>query len=407
MKYCPECGTQLNDDALFCRECGHKFENVNVQKSNVNSGSNQTSTLNIPKLNLKSINKKTIIVAAVVVLAVIAGILFFTRKPTLDLNDYITVTYDGFEGEGQAYLEFDNSAFALDVNTNKSTLYDNYREFINVSLEPNEGLSTGDEVKTVWKVNDKQFTKLFGIKLKHKQQSYVVEGLKQHLTADIELDEGQIAYLVSIADEYMSYGISYDYTDLTNLGYFYGEKFENLNNVFGVIYRMNVRLNGKKNDIITICMIDDVSVKGDKVASATKAGTVGQRIKLDGSSWWYDSYTTGYSDASSFISDFNKYAEGINLIKSGEAFEADFVEKDNQRRAEEKANSLGSVEILADELRTRSWASLQAPINGHVYKGSTYEILGVFEADGYTWYGIGDELYIAAKEGKWTKFIDN
>ena len=25
-KYCPECGTELEPDDIFCGECGHRFE---------------------------------------------------------------------------------------------------------------------------------------------------------------------------------------------------------------------------------------------------------------------------------------------------------------------------------------------------------------------------------------------
>ena len=73
----------------------------------------------------------------------------------------------------------------------------------------------------------------------------------------------------------------------------------------------------------------------------------------------------------------------------------------------EQTTEYGKVEILKNKIKIRQWASTSAPQIGFVNAGEVYTIYGVHEADGYTWYCIGNEMYIATKEGDWTRHINN
>ena len=73
----------------------------------------------------------------------------------------------------------------------------------------------------------------------------------------------------------------------------------------------------------------------------------------------------------------------------------------------EQTTEYGKVEILKNKIKIRQWASTSAPQVGYVNAGEVYTIYGVHEADGYTWYCIGNEMYIATKEGDWTRHINN
>lgn len=79
----------------------------------------------------------------------------------------------------------------------------------------------------------------------------------------------------------------------------------------------------------------------------------------------------------------------------------------NNSSPSQETTEYGKVEILKNKIKIRQWASTSAPQIGYVNSGEVYTIYGVHEADGYTWYCIGNEMYIATKEGDWTRHINN
>ena len=75
--------------------------------------------------------------------------------------------------------------------------------------------------------------------------------------------------------------------------------------------------------------------------------------------------------------------------------------------AEDSAKAIGKVTVLVDNLRIRGSASTNGEEKGHVRKGESYDVISTENADGYTWYQIGEDQFIASKEGEWTTYKKN
>ena len=66
-------------------------------------------------------------------------------------------------------------------------------------------------------------------------------------------------------------------------------------------------------------------------------------------------------------------------------------------------NSHGSIIPLVWDLNMRKSPSTEAESMGHAEQDKIYTIQDSKDADGYTWYKIGTDKWIAAKEGSWTR----
>ena len=105
---------------------------------------------------------------------------------SVDVNEYVNVEFDGYDGYGNARANIDYSKLEDDL---KNIVKDDVTEFDIISVElvaegeldKASGLSNGDNIKYVWNVNEdnvKSLNKKLGVKLKYKDLSNKVEGLK-------------------------------------------------------------------------------------------------------------------------------------------------------------------------------------------------------------------------------------
>ena len=141
---------------------------------------------------LKKISKKTWgIIGACVALVLVLLIVIALHKPTVNLNDYLKVTYGGYDGGGVAYTEIDWNSMKEDfenkisykrgmAQTGGMTPIDIIMEYTNANIEgKNEKLSNGDKVSYTWKVDKDAIAKLIKCKIKYSDVSKKVSGLKE------------------------------------------------------------------------------------------------------------------------------------------------------------------------------------------------------------------------------------
>lgn len=141
---------------------------------------------------LKRISKKTWgIIGACVALVLVLLIVIALHKPTVNLNDYLKVTYGGYDGGGVAYTEIDWNSMKEDfenkisykrgmAQTGGMTPIDIIMEYTNANIEgKNEKLSNGDKVSYTWKVDKDAIAKLIKCKIKYSDGSKKVSGLKE------------------------------------------------------------------------------------------------------------------------------------------------------------------------------------------------------------------------------------
>ena len=280
MKFCGNCGTQLNDDAIFCANCGAKIgvvsgsanttepaeaatpvtqegnavtqeneaaseagnpQGVNPQALNpgmnpqaLNPGmnpqvsnpgmnpqmANQGYANPYPGGNMpqqppkKPMSKKTLGIiigaAAAVLVLIIAVVIAKNIKKTINVNDYISVEFTGYDTVGKAEVKVDYDGLAeavleaqgkklkqkdVDDYTWADLLdllsWENYAlvDSVEPVLDQSEGLSNGDKV-TVSITYDESAQKDAGVKLKVSDQQFTVEGLAdvQEVDPFAELD---------------------------------------------------------------------------------------------------------------------------------------------------------------------------------------------------------------------------
>ena len=99
------------------------------------------------------------------------------------MNDYLKVTYGGYDGGGVAYTEIDWNSMKEDfenkisykrgmAQTGGMTPIDIIMEYTNANIEgKNEKLSNGDKVSYTWKVDKDAIAKLIKCKIKYSDGS--------------------------------------------------------------------------------------------------------------------------------------------------------------------------------------------------------------------------------------------
>lgn len=221
--FCTNCGEKLDDDAVFCTQCGTRV--IPEEASAPVQEQPQASTLDqeaaapqaqVPSptsdfakkigdtfkkwIQLAKDNKKTtgIIAGAVVIIAAVS-IFLATRPTTVKLDKYISVEYSGYNTVGNASTRFDADAFRHDY-AGKIKYEGGNKMFASLSdedicsllldlhisgkLDKTSGLSNGDSITYQWKCDAEKAKKDFDVKLSCKDLTFSVEGLKEPESVD-------------------------------------------------------------------------------------------------------------------------------------------------------------------------------------------------------------------------------
>ena len=247
--FCEKCGTKNADDARFCENCGNPLSKIEAENSvsavnpaeaeNAPEAENSVSTVNPAEAenapvvensvdttpqagaaqagfdaagNPVPVQKKKAPVkliaglcagAVALIVAIIAIVLVVVNsKPTINLNDYIKVKTDGYDGYGSASISIDWDAIdeeygsklkftgdakdkygdLLDLAEPIDALKSNIKVEFNGDSKTTE-LKNGDKVKYKLTVN-KDAQKFVKCKLEYKNSEYTVSGLKAVETFD-------------------------------------------------------------------------------------------------------------------------------------------------------------------------------------------------------------------------------
>ena len=163
-------------------------EGVKKTAHTVKSGVSGIKSLSEKKNDLKTEEKtdkksgKTIIpIVAAVVVILIAFVIVKGTKKTINLNDYLSVDYEGYNSHGVVSVYLDTDAMLnkyknkLKCEGTSNAVYELANGDI-FSVSKTENLSNGDKIKVTWNM-DKDFEKKFNYKFKFTDIEYTVEGL--------------------------------------------------------------------------------------------------------------------------------------------------------------------------------------------------------------------------------------
>lgn len=188
--FCEKCGAQNPDNSKFCEKCGAPMTPVEAPKSAAPAK--------------KPLNPKVIIGLIVAAAVIIAGVYFVNvMGKTIDLNKYVTVETEGYDGYGKAKITVDWEAIEEKYGDKVSYTDEGKKKFkstyksnkaiervadaVSIKVDKKSGLSNGDKVEYKWNVNS-ELEKYYDVKLKYKDDSVTIEGLEEIATFDVFAD---------------------------------------------------------------------------------------------------------------------------------------------------------------------------------------------------------------------------
>lgn len=206
---CMKCGTENPDTAKFCRKCGNKME-IFGQEGDFFKDTNKKSDFNdtTTKKNGKYDNKTKIQIGAGAVVALLVLIYLFKPHPlVVNLEDYVSIEYSGYDSRGSVSVIFDDTSFREKYmkknkangrevlsthmgNGSEDSYYDNIYidempPYVEAYVTPGGNLSNGDKVEVRFEYDNKSAAK---VKLKYKGDKITskVKGLEEVPVIDLK-----------------------------------------------------------------------------------------------------------------------------------------------------------------------------------------------------------------------------
>lgn len=376
--FCGNCGTENVNEANFCKECGKPLSKGAGQTTRmlpphagtagVSGAEPKEGKVNAGQFidKIKAVPKKILIGACAAVVAIIVIIcVVINVGSTINLNDYLTVETNGYDGYGTAWASIDWDAIAAKYGNkisftsqaineyggliNMMTPVEALQDYISVSLEETRELSNGEKIAYTWNV-DENVSNLVKCKIKYKNDSYTVSGLTELETFDafagLEVEFSGISPNGNANINYTGSGLStYD---------FYCDKVNGLSN----------------GDTIV------VSINEDRIEYyAENMGQVPEKLEQE--------YTvTGLSSYISTISEVNEAGLSLMQQQASDVFSAYIAQNWGDGEALENFTYIGNY-LLTTKSSDSYWGNNNALYivykaqvrNDYSYDGDTYNKL--------------------------------
>ena len=198
--FCENCGAKIEDGAAFCPECGAKQEIPQVAPEFTQAAQATASVAPSVPVAKKKVPVYVWIIIVVVIAAAIAGAVFLNiRKHTININDYLTVEFEGYDSMGTAVVTledefwvdlYEKSDFKDKKKLEKKEYFEDdddiayymkdklYKQ-VKYEIDPASKLTNDDEVEVEWKVKTDYIKKNYSVTVKADNKKFKVEGLKK------------------------------------------------------------------------------------------------------------------------------------------------------------------------------------------------------------------------------------
>ena len=208
MMYCNYCGTAMEATETYCYNCNRTVEEAPKASNKVVLGPWTVTKGQYEEIKKRDKAIKWFAHGAMIfcALLILKPILF---KPTVNVTPYVSVHYEGYNGYGSAYVEFDdekfNEAYKFKFNcysTDKSNMFSfvgrrhsffdmdddySYRgtkpstvlHACGGELTQSENLKNGDTITYEWNISEDYILENYGFIVKSKPVKFTVSGLEE------------------------------------------------------------------------------------------------------------------------------------------------------------------------------------------------------------------------------------
>ncbi len=112
--FCQKCGKEMPDDSVFCPSCGAKQIVAGQPEVKMEGAASK-------KKNLIMIS----VACGIFLVCLIIGLASLLIKPTVNLNKYIEISFDGYNTMGEVTVSFDKEQLQTDFGRKlKSSIVD-------------------------------------------------------------------------------------------------------------------------------------------------------------------------------------------------------------------------------------------------------------------------------------------
>ncbi len=207
--FCKQCGKQVPDGAKFCRYCGAPMAQAQPAAPETQQGGSEDIAQPVKKNPKKS---RVWIPIVIIIAAALVAVLLIWRhfgsengsvssgsasRSEVDLNDYVEIDFNGYDGSGTARAHLDLDALSDDLDARgkissegKTWGYKAVSEVIgdnvSVSVSPSYELSNGEEVTVNWNVSEEEIDEMVRsrLNLAYGEENVAVSGLEELQTFD-------------------------------------------------------------------------------------------------------------------------------------------------------------------------------------------------------------------------------
>jgi len=191
MKYCENCGSQMQDQDLFCNNCGSKIKN-SCDEVATPCTSEKSKLVSVLK------KKKVFIPLIIGILIILCGTIVMSQiRKKVNINDYIKVSFSGYDGAGVASYKLDYDGFigailkaqgksSDELSVNKF-MSDDFNGFLTSEIafkfDKSKGLKNGDSSKLIIKYRE-EAEKELGVRFVSENTKYTIKNLKSPKKVD-------------------------------------------------------------------------------------------------------------------------------------------------------------------------------------------------------------------------------
>lgn len=251
MKYCANCGNQLDDNAKFCPMCGSKqpgsIQNIIIDEENTTDDS-------IPVKDKKtiSVGKIALIITGIIVsLVSISALAHYTNKNSANKNDNEDVNNNIVDSD--TTTEINNEVTSENATSDKDDTDDEENQEIGEMVLVSETTYIGEDylgysAEYVYDLNGNNIQTYYATSLSKDYYYYTEEyitydGNKNMLTSKTYDEDGELVeyYEYSYYDNgeicqiYHSKGADYDYTFYNELGQMYEkDEYESSSSIYDI-----------------------------------------------------------------------------------------------------------------------------------------------------------------------------